>query len=87
MKSKRNGKKGLAPRKHTKIKTSIMELMQELANLTHDDNLVVGAMKSIFGAYKVQLAGAPVAVRLVGAVNSPRVFRKRNGRGISLRFV
>lgn len=87
MKSKRNGKKALAPRRRTKIKTSIMELMHELANLTHDDNLVVSAMKSIFGAYNVRLASAPVTLRLVGATNSPRVFRKSNGRGVGLRFV
>jgi hypothetical protein len=87
MKAKRIGKKSLTPRKRTRIRTSIMELVQELSNLTHDDNLVVGAMKSIFGTYHVRLAGAPVSVRLVGAANSPRVFKKRNGRGISLRFV
>lgn len=85
MKSKHKSKKGLAPRKRTKIRTSIMELMQELANLTHDDNLVIAAMKTIFGAYNVRLAGAPVAVRLGGATNSPKVSRKRNG-GLSLRF-
>jgi hypothetical protein len=64
-----------------------MELMQELANLTHDDNLVVAAMKSIFGTHDVRLAGTPVSVRLVGTENPPRVIRKRNGRGIGLRFV
>jgi hypothetical protein len=87
MKAKRIHKKGLAPRKRTRIRTSIMELMQELSNLTHDDNLVVSAMKSIFGTYDVRLAAAPVSVRLVGAANSPRVLRKSNGRGIALRFV
>ena len=87
MNSKRGGKKVLASRKRTKIRTSIMELMQEFSNLTHDDNLVVAAMKSIFSAYDVRLASAPVAVRLGGTENSPQVFRKRNGRGIGLRFV
>lgn len=86
MKSKHNSKKGLAPQKRTKIRTSVMELMQELANLTHDDNLAVGVMKSIFGSYKVRLARAPVALRLEGAADTPRVFRKRNG-AISLRLV
>jgi hypothetical protein len=85
MKSKHKSKKGSTPRTRTKIRTSIMELMQELANLTHDDNLAVGVMKSIFGSYRVRLAGAPVALRLEGAADMPRVFRKRNG-GISLRF-
>jgi hypothetical protein len=54
-----------------------MELVQELANLTNDDNLVVSAMQSIFGSYNVRLAGAPVAVRLVGPPHSPRVYKKR----------
>ena len=80
MNSKRGGKKVLASRKRTKIRTSIMELMQELAKLTHDDNLVVGAMKSIFGTYDVRLAGAPVSLRLVTTADSPRVFKKRNRR-------
>ena len=86
MKSKRSNKKGSGPRKRRKIRTSIMELMQEIANLTHDDNLVIGTMKSIFDSYKVRLAGAPVALRLEGADSSPKIFRRRNG-GIRLRFV
>jgi hypothetical protein len=85
MKAKRSGKRSVGQRKPAKIRTSLMELMQELTNLTHDDNLVIGTMKSIFGSYKVRLAGAPVALRLEGTASSPRVFRKKNG-GISLRF-
>jgi hypothetical protein len=85
MKAKRSTKTSPA-RKRTKIKTSLMELMQELTKLTHDDNLVIGTMKSILGSYKVRLAAQPVSLRLVGAANSPRVFRKRNG-AIALRFV
>jgi hypothetical protein len=86
MKRKVSSKNGKVLRKRTKIRTSLLELMQELTKLTHDDNLVIGTMKSIFGSYKVRLAGAPVALRLEGAPNSPRIFRKRNG-GIRLRFV
>jgi hypothetical protein len=63
-----------------------MELMQEIANLTHDDNLVIGTMKSIFGSYKVRLAAAPVALRLEDRARTPKILRKRNGR-IILRFV
>jgi hypothetical protein len=63
-----------------------MEIMQELTKLTQDDSLVLGTMKNIFGSYRVRLAGAPVSLRLEGAANSPRIFRKRNG-GIRLRFV
>jgi hypothetical protein len=79
MKSRRS-KNSSASMKRTSVKTSIMELMQELSNLTHDDNLVVSAMKTIFGTYRVRLAGAPVAVRLVEGARSPRGFRKRRAR-------
>jgi hypothetical protein len=74
---KRKGSnKGIALRKRTKIRTSLLELLQELTKLTHDDNLVIGTMKSIFGSYKVRLAGAPVALRLEVTRNSPKIFGK-----------
>jgi hypothetical protein len=65
MKLMRNGQKSLARKKGTSIRTSILELMQELSKLTNDDNLVIAAVKNIFGVYEVRLAGAPVPVRLV----------------------
>ncbi|HEX2241669.1 MAG TPA: hypothetical protein VHK27_00120 [Gammaproteobacteria bacterium] len=85
MKRKVSSKKAPALRKRTKIRTSLLELMQELTKLTHDDNLVIGTMKSIFGSYKVRLAGAPVALRLEDARSTPKIFRKRNGAN-TLRF-
>jgi hypothetical protein len=65
MKLMRNGQKSLARKKGASIRTSILELMQELSKLTNDDNLVIAAVKNIFGVYEVRLAGAPVPVRLV----------------------
>jgi hypothetical protein len=85
MKPRRSNKKVPGQGKRTRIRTSLLELMQELTKLTHDDNLVIGTMKRIFGSYKVRLAGAPVALRLGGVDSSPRVFRKKNGK-ITLRF-
>jgi hypothetical protein len=70
-----------ARRRPAAIRTSIFELMQELSNLTADDNLVIAAMKSIFGAYNVRLAAAPVPLRLVNTDNprwnSPKKRRRR----------
>jgi hypothetical protein len=85
MKRKDRSKKSVVLRKRTKIRTSLLELMQELTKLTNDDHLVIGTMRSILGSYKVRLAGAPIALRLEGAGSRPKVFRKRNG-GIRLRF-
>jgi hypothetical protein len=70
--------------RRTRIKTSILELMQELSSMTGDDRLVVAAVKSIFGEYNVRLAGAPIPVRLVNT-EAPnwtltRTRRRRNPR-------
>jgi len=81
MKSKRNSSKVLAPRKSTRIRTSILELMQELSNLTNDDNLVIAAVRNIFGAYNVRLAGAPVPVRLVNDYIPLKAYTKKGSRG------
>ncbi len=72
-------------RKNTRVRTSIMELVGELSKLTKDDNLVVAAVRQIFGAYNVRLAGAPVPVRLVNAeipdrAYMPRVLRRKSVR-------
>jgi hypothetical protein len=67
-------------RRRAPIRTSILELMRELSNLTTDDNLVIAAMKSIFGAYDVRLAGAPVPLRLVNTDTPDWTFRKKSRR-------
>ena len=53
--------------KRTLIKTSILELMQELSRLTRDDSLVIAAVKNIFASYNVRLSQSSARVRLIGA--------------------
>jgi hypothetical protein len=47
------------------IKTSFMELIQELSKLTKDDSLVVGAVKDIFSKYNVVATRTLAPVKLV----------------------
>ena len=73
-KSQLTGRKGganLAP-----IKTSLIELIEELSKLTNDDSLVVAAVKNIFYSHRVRLSGSTVPIRLVGTEIPSRV----NGR-------
>ena len=82
-----NGSRGpIVFRRGTRIKTSIMELMQELSNLTNDDSLVVAAVRSIFGAYRVRLAAAPVPLRLVNTAVRSKPYAKKTGRGKNRRL-
>jgi hypothetical protein len=60
--SRRKGGANLAP-----IRTSLIELIEELSNLTNDDSLVVAAVRSIFDSHRVRLSGSAVPIRLVGA--------------------
>jgi hypothetical protein len=84
MNLKRKQEKTPAIRRRTRIKTSILELMQELSSMTSDDRLVVAAIRSIFGEYKVRLASAPIPVQLVNT-DAPdwtltKIRRRRNPR-------
>lgn len=66
-------------RKHGRkepIKTTFMELIQELSSLTSDDSLVVGAVKRICDTYNVRLSRSLLPVRLVTAGNPIRAHRK-----------
>jgi hypothetical protein len=80
MNSNRKTGHTITRRRRAPIKTSIMELMQELSSMTADDSLVIAAVKSIFGAYNVRLAGAPVPLRLVNDHSSDWSFVKKNSR-------
>jgi hypothetical protein len=59
--SRRKSAAKLAP-----IRTSLIELIEELSNLTNDDSLVVAAVRSIFDSHRVRLSGSAVPIRLVG---------------------
>jgi len=52
-------------RKAAPIRTTILELLHTLSDLTQDDGLVLSAVKSIFDSYNVRLAHSSVPIRLV----------------------
>jgi len=54
--------------KTTLIRTTFMDLLEELTNLTKDDTLVLAALKNIFNCYNVRSVRSLAPVRLV--VNS-----------------
>jgi hypothetical protein len=51
--------------KTTSIRTTFMDMLQELTNLTKDDALVLAALKNIFDCYNVKLVRSLAPVRLV----------------------
>ena len=85
MKSNRKTRQTMAARRWAPIKTSILELVQALSNMTTDDNLVIAAVRTIFGAYNVRLAGAPIPVRLVNSDMPEWTYLKKSHRGKSSR--
>jgi hypothetical protein len=56
-----------------------MEVIEEIANLTRDDTLVLAVVRNILETYRVRLAHTMVPVRLVGAQES--MTRNKNHRG------
>jgi hypothetical protein len=58
------------------IRTTFLELIQELSSLTSDDSLVVAAVKNIFDTYNVRLSRSLLPVRLVTAGTPVRAHRK-----------
>ena len=51
--------------KTTLVRTTFMDLLQELTNLTKDDALVLAALKNIFDCHNVRLVRSLAPVRLV----------------------
>ena len=51
--------------KTTLIRTTFMDLLQELTNLTKDDAFVLAALKNIFDCHNVRLVRSLAPVRLV----------------------
>jgi hypothetical protein len=52
-------------RKSAVIRTTIMELLRTLSDLTRDDRIVLAAFKSIFDSYNVRFAHRVVPIRLI----------------------
>ena len=67
MKAKRNGPKEMPQTQAAPVRTTFMELLQELSRLTTDDAVVLAAVQNIFQTYRVRLAHSLAPVRLVGA--------------------
>ncbi|HEU4343908.1 MAG TPA: hypothetical protein VFU31_20330 [Candidatus Binatia bacterium] len=66
--------------KELPVKTTFMELIQELSNLTDDDNLVVAAVKNILRSYNVRAIRSLAPVRLADTASPRRspVSRRRS---------
>ena len=54
------------------IKTTFLELIQELAKLTNDDNHVIAAVRDIFRQYNVKFTRTLTPVKLVATVKPVR---------------
>ncbi len=57
MKQRQIKRKSMSQTKAGPIKTTFMELIQELSKLTQDDSLVMAAIRNICGTYNVVAAG------------------------------
>jgi len=60
------------------IKTTFMELLDELSSITQDDALVMAAVKNIFSSYKVRFTHTLAPVRLVGGDETTSQLRRGN---------
>jgi hypothetical protein len=78
MTSKRTTAKPSAERKAAPIKTTLMELLEELTSLTRDDALVMAALGNIFSAYQVRFGRALAPARLVRTGTPTRSLRRGN---------
>ncbi len=58
--------------KATAIKTTLMELLDELTRSTKDDAMVMATIKNIFASYRVRLARSWAPVRIVNDDPSQR---------------
>ena len=61
----------LKPAAAAPIRTSVLELIEALSSLTHDDHLVLSAVKEIFATHKIVTVRSLAPVRLVA--NNPYV--------------
>lgn len=53
-------------RKPALVRTTLMELLQEIGQLTTDDDLVLAIVKDIFHTHRVRFASSLAPVRLGG---------------------
>ena len=60
------------------IKTTFLELLDELSRITKDDALVMAGVKNIFSSYKIRFAHTLAPVRLVGGTEATGELRHAN---------
>jgi len=77
MKYKSVSRKETKHRKAPAIRTTIMDLLHALSDLTKDDTIVLSAFKNIFDSYNVRLAHSLAPVRLVGSAQQNRTNTRR----------
>ena len=80
MKLRPGSQKSVNHRKSAPIRTTIMELLHALSDLTKDDKIVVSAFKSIFDSYNVRLAHSLVPVRLLSGKTPNRTNMGRTAK-------
>jgi hypothetical protein len=56
-----------------------MDLIRELGQLTHDDGMVIAAVKRVFNSHTVRLAHSLAPVRLVAARENLKSCARRRG--------
>jgi hypothetical protein len=74
----KNTNRKLKPSKPAPIKTTFMELLDELSSITQDDALVMATMKNIFSSYKIRVARTLAPVRLESGEQTLRALRRGN---------
>jgi hypothetical protein len=65
-------------RPHKPIKTTFMELLDELSSSTKDDAQVLAIVKNIFSSYKIRFTNTLAPVRLVGGDEKASQLRRAN---------
>ena len=76
MKAKRSSAISAVGVKRATIRTTLMDVLKELTNLTKDDALVLAVFKRIFDSHRVRLARTLAPVKLVEDKGSTRRARR-----------
>jgi hypothetical protein len=72
MRHRRINRKTIDGAEMAPIKTTFLELIQEVAKLTKDDNQVMAAVKNIFRQYNVKFTRTLTPVKLIATVKPVR---------------
>lgn len=70
MRSKRLSARTIGRKRAAPIKTTLMDLVHAITDVTEDDTQVLALVKNIFASHKVRLARSLAPVRLVNSARS-----------------